>query len=312
MFFIVNQSAYHIPVLCDSAVSALGIQPDGIYVDATYGGGGHSAAIMDQLRAKGHLYAFDQDETALSSTPASPQLTCLRMNFRYLKAGLRPYGVHRLHGLLADLGLSSHQLDRDTRGFSTRRDGYLDMRMDRSSTHWTASDWLCKGSQADLQRILSTYGELRRAHAMARALCKARAQKPIQRVFELKEILMRFAPPHQTQRFWAQVFQALRIAVNDELTALKELLLQARDLLIAGGRLVVISYHSLEDRLVKRFLRTGYFEASLPSDVYGRRPRAPFVPCFTKPLCASKEECSRNPRARSAKLRAGVKQVVAL
>ena len=396
----------HIPVLCAEAVDALAVEPDGIYVDATFGGGGHARAIMDRLTG-GRLYAFDQDSTVAERAARLPELRFVSENFRHLCRALAERGVNQVRGVLADLGMSTLQLQHPQRGFSyghleagqgmkmdqgvqrtaagllktdsleagrgmkmdqgvqrtaagllktdsleagldMRMDqgvqrtaagllktdsleAGLDMRMDQGvqrtaagllktdsleagldmrmdqRVQCTAAGLLKTASQPELRRVFAEYGELPRAAAMARSIVEARDRVPLQTVGQLRALLQRFVPPRQPARFWARLFQALRIAVNDELEALKAFLQQAAKLISAQGRLVVISYHSLEDRLVKRFLRHGHFDRTPLRDSYGRPLPVPFVPLHVRPICPSLAESTKNPSARSAKLRVGVK-----
>lgn len=297
-------TTYHQPVMLRESLEGLAIQPNGMYVDITFGGGGHSRAILDQLTT-GKLFAFDQDEdaAAVATTIKHPAFTFIQANARFLHRFLAFYQVQQIDGLVADLGVSSHQIDTAVRGFSTRLEGPLDMRMDQNST-LTASHIVNTYTWEQLTHILRTYGELRPAPAIAKALVAARAKQLITTTQGLKDIVLPFTPPRQYAKFLAQVFQALRIEVNDELGALQDWLEQTKQLLKSGGRIVVISYHSLEDRLVKRFVKTGNFEGDLQKDLYGN-PLQTFVPIANKLIVPSEEELVANPRARSAKLRVG-------
>ncbi len=293
------QDEYHKPVMLREAVDGLNIRPDGTYVDVTFGGGGHSRAIMECLGNGGRLYAFDQDEDARQNAIDDPRFTLIGENFRYLKNYLRLHGVRQVDGVLADLGVSSHQFDVAERGFSTRFDGELDLRMDRRGDT-TARDLVNSLDEEGLARILKLYGELPNARQMARAIVKARGENEIVTTGDLKEAVRRHLPKGMENKYLAMLFQALRIEVNGELEALREMLVQAAELLPVGGRLVVISYHSLEDRLVKNFMRSGNFEGVVEKDFYGN----PLVPM--KQLLstgASAEEVAQNGRARSARLR---------
>lgn len=294
---------YHVPVMLHEAVEGLNVRPGGTYVDVTFGGGGHSRAILDRLGPEGRLYAFDQDEDALRNTIPDPRFTLIGENFRHLRNFLRLHGVRQVDGLLADLGVSSHQFDVAERGFSTRFDGDLDLRMDRRAAT-TAATLVGTLSEDDLTRLLKLYGELPNARQMARAIVKARAEHEITTTAELKEAVAHHLPRGMENKYLAMLFQALRIEVNGELEALKEMLIQAQQLLAPDGRLVVISYHSLEDRLVKNFLRTGNFEGREEKDFYGNL-LSPMQPVVRKALQASDEEVARNPRSRSARLRVG-------
>lgn len=300
----VANTSYHQPVMLQESVQGLAIKPDGIYVDITFGGGGHSRAILNCLTT-GKLFAFDQDAdaAAIAATINHPAFTFIPANARFLQRFLAFHHVQQVDGLLADLGVSSHQIDTATRGFSTRLAGPLDMRMDQGAS-LTASQVVNTYSGEQLTHILRTYGELRNAPAIAKALLAARAQQPIATTQTLKDTVLPLAPPRQQAKFLAQVFQALRIEVNDELGALQAWLTQSKQLLKAGGRLVVISYHSLEDRLVKRFIKTGNFEGDLQKDLYGN-PLQPLVPVLNRVIVPREQELTINPRARSAKLRVG-------
>jgi 16S rRNA (cytosine1402-N4)-methyltransferase len=295
-----NEFTYHKPVLLNESVSGLNIKPNGIYVDVTFGGGGHSKAILDVLDASGKLFAFDQDEAALQNNLEDPRFVLINENFGFLKNFLRLYGVSEIDGLLADLGVSSHQFDQADRGFSTRFDAALDMRMDRKNAI-SAKHILNEYDEKSLQNILSQYGELRNAKGMAATLVHFRKTKAIETTEDLKTALAKFLPGHIQNKVMAQIFQAIRIEVNQELEALKKMLVQAGELLKKEGRLVVISYHSLEDRLVKRYMRNGQFEGEPERDMYGNYT-VPLKPIgkFTVP---TEREIQENSRARSAKLR---------
>jgi 16S rRNA (cytosine1402-N4)-methyltransferase len=297
-------SDYHAPVLTKECLEGLCINPKGIYVDLTFGGGGHSEALMSNLK-EGHLYAFDQDEDALMNELDDDRFTLINANFRDLKSSLRFYGIKEVDGILADLGVSSHQFDVPGRGFSIRFEAELDMRMDQNAD-LNAVKILNKYEQEELKEILKTYGEIKRPGTVARIICEYRLIKPIEKVNDLKELLKPFAPKMQENKFFSQVFQALRIEVNDELNALREMLIQAQDILKPGGRLVVISYHSLEDRLVKNFINKGNFEGELKQDFYGNKLLS-FKKISRRPLIPSNQEIHRNSRARSAKLRVAEK-----
>ena len=297
-------SEYHDPVLLSECLEGLSISPEGIYVDVTFGGGGHSKAIVEQLKG-GHLYAFDQDEDALKNELDDDRFTLINSNFRYLKNGLRMYGVKQIDGLLADLGVSSHQFDVPDRGFSIRFEADLDMRMDQASD-LNAYKVINEYEQEDLRNILKLYGELKRPGTVARIICEARVEKPIATVNELKALLSPLAPKMLENKFFAQVFQAIRIEVNDELNALREMLIHAQEILKPGGRLVVISYHSLEDRLVKNLIQKGNFEGELEQDFFGNKLLS-FKKISRKPILPTEEEIQRNNRARSAKLRVAEK-----
>ena len=292
---------YHLPVMLNECIEGLNLRPDGTYVDATFGGGGHSRAIMERLGPEGRLIGFDQDEDALANALEVPNFLLIHENFRYLKNYLRLHGVRRIDGLLADLGVSSHQFDVADRGFSTRLDGELDLRMDRRQ-ELTAKELVNTADEQELTRLLRLYGELPNAYQMAKAICKARAEKTIETTFDLREAVGRQLPRGMENKYLAMLFQALRIEVNGELDALQALLQQAVEILNPGGRLVVMSYHSLEDRLVKNFFKTGNFEGKLEKDFYGN-PIVPLKLVTRKPITAGEEELQRNNRSRSAKLR---------
>lgn len=291
---------YHSPVLLNEAVDGLAIRPEGVYVDVTFGGGGHSREILRRLGEKGRLLAFDQDKDALENAIDDPRFTLINENFRFLKRMLRFYGHAQVDGILGDFGVSSHQFDQAERGFSTRFDSRLDMRMDRGS-NLSAYEVINTYSEEQLRRVLSQYGELRPAAGMARLIVEGRERAPIVTTGQLSECLRRFLPRHKEQKILAQVFQAIRIEVNGELEALKEFLLQTQQVLRPGGRLSLISYHSLEDRLVKRYMRSGLFEGEPERDVFGR-VEVPFKP-VGRFIIPSEEEIASNNRARSAKLR---------
>ena len=302
-------TSYHNPVLLTECIDALDIKPGGIYVDITFGGGGHSRAILERFGAgPGKLLAFDQDADTRANADAinDPRLTFIPANFRNLKRFLRLYGVKQVDGILADLGISSHQIDTPERGFATRFDADLDMRMDQQAAV-SAKQVLNSGTEQELHRILGMYGEITNARTVAMAIVSARANRPLQTINDLKTALQRFAPRGKENKFFAQVFQAIRIEVNEELTILKEFLAQTPEVLKPGGRLVVMSYHSLEDRLVKNYMNKGKFHGEVDKDLYGNELK-PLQAITRKPIEASDEEVSRNPRARSAKLRVAEKQ----
>jgi 16S rRNA (cytosine1402-N4)-methyltransferase len=291
---------YHNPVMLQESLEGLNIKQDGIYIDVTFGGGGHSKAILNQLK-NGKLYAFDQDEDAQNQVFEHPNLVFTRANFQYVEQYLKLFQVGPADGLLADLGISSHQIDEPGRGFSTRWEGPLDMRMN-TKAEMTAAEVINNYSEADLHRILGMYGELRNAKTLANAIVKARTRQKISTTDELKKVLTPLAPRGKEFKYQAQVFQALRIEVNQEMEVLAGLLEQCPRILKPGGRLVVMSYHSLEDRMVKHFIQAGNVEGNLQKDLYGNILR-PFEPVSRKPMEASPEEVAANPRARSAKLR---------
>lgn len=292
---------YHKPVLLQQCIDLLKIKPDGIYVDVTFGGGGHSREILKHLTT-GHLYGFDQDPDAKANVPDSENFTLIAANFRHLKKSLRLHGVKNIDGLLGDFGVSSHQIDEPDRGFSTRFDGPLDMRMNPDKA-FSAHQIINESEDTELFRIFKDYGEINRPWPLVNAITNHR---PINTTAELKKVLERFAPPQKHGQFWAKIFQAIRIEVNEEIVVIHELLEQATTMLNPGGRLVCMSYHSLEDRPVKNFFRYGNIEGEPQKDFYGNLIR-PLEPITRKPVIANEEEINENPRARSAKLRAAEK-----
>ena len=303
------QSSYHEPVMLKECLDGLQIKPDGVYVDVTFGGGGHSRAILEKMTT-GRLLAFDQDPDAASNAEefkGDSRFTFIAANFRHIKRYLKLYKVEKVDGILADLGVSSHQINTPERGFSTRFDADLDMRMN-PGIEKTAREVLNVRSTGELQRILGMYGEVTNAKTAAEAIFSARHNSPIETVNDLKGILMRYAPKHRENKYFAQVFQALRIEVNDELSVLEEFLTQVPEILNPGGRLVVMSYHSLEDRLVKNFILKGKFDGEVEKDFYGNVIK-PLQSVTRKPVEAMQEELERNPRARSAKLRIAEKEI---
>ena len=295
-----TEMKYHNPVLLSESVDGLAIQKDGIYVDVTFGGGGHSREILKRLGPHGRLVAFDQDEDALGNAPEDERFQLISANFRFIKQYLKFYGILKVDGMLGDFGVSSHQFDQADRGFSTRLDAELDMRMSKKGS-LSAREVVNTYPFERLRELFFRYGELKRARAMAAAVTEAREEKPIETTRQLNQVLNPYLQRGKEYKGLAQVYQAIRIEVNQEIEALKELLLQTVDLLQPGGRLSLISYHSLEDRLVKRFIRTGKFEGEVDKDFYGN-PLAPFKN-VGKLIVPSAEEISANPRARSAKLR---------
>jgi 16S rRNA (cytosine1402-N4)-methyltransferase len=297
---------YHIPALFDESLNGLNIQPAGIYVDLTFGGGGHSRGILDRLGSEGKLYGFDQDADAERNIPADGRFTFVRSNFRYLSNFLRYYGESQADGILVDLGVSSHHFDDEARGFSFRFDGTLDMRMNNRAGQ-TAADVLNTYPEDRLADIFYLYGELKVARKLAAQVVKARTVKPIRSSEDLVSILKPFTKKEKEKKFMAQVFQSLRIEVNDEIRALHEMLKQSLQALKSGGRIVVITYHSLEDRAVKNFFRTGNFEGESEQDFFGNR-LTPFLLVNNKVITPSAEEIEKNPRARSAKLRIAEKR----
>lgn len=295
---------YHNPVLLQQSVDDLVTNPDGIYVDCTFGGGGHSREILSRLSEKGKLYSFDQDLDALKNSIDDERFTLINQNFRFLENSLLMYGVSEVDGILADLGVSSHQFDEADRGFSTRSDAPLDMRMNVMQS-LDAKKVINEYEEETLADIFYHYGELREARKLAREIVHQRKSKKINTTEDLKK-LFSYIPPHKQNKFFAQVFQAIRIEVNQELEVLKEMLLQAYKILKPGGRLVVISYHSLEDRLVKRFLKNGMFEGEPQRDIYGNYAKA-FELIKSKATIPDDKEIEENSRARSAKMRTGIK-----
>ena len=302
-----TESIYHIPVMLAECTEGLSIDPNGIYVDVTFGGGGHSREILKYLD-KGHLYAFDQDVDAEANIPASDNFTFIAANFRDLKKYLRLYGVKKVDGVLADLGISSHQIDEPSRGFSTRFSGGLDMRMNQSA-EVSAKEVLNSYDEGRLHKILGMYGEVKNAKTLAQAIVSERTSQPFETTEGFTSFLKRFAPKGKDFKYYAQVFQALRIEVNDEMGALEEMLLEAVDILKPEGRLVVMSYHSLEDRLVKNLMIKGKFQGEVEKDFYGNLIR-PLEPISRGAVVANPEEIASNPRARSAKLRIAKKTQV--
>ena len=296
---------YHKPVLAEESVEALAIKKDGIYVDATFGGGGHSSLILEQLGDNGRLFGFDQDEDALQNVPNDPRFTFVQHNFRYLSRFLRLHGVKRVDGILADLGVSSHQLDVEARGFSYRFSGPLDMRMNQEGELDAATVLNTYGAK-ELQQLFGQYGEVRNARSLARHIVQERDIQPLKSIDQFLLIIDPLIRGNR-HRYLAQVFQALRIEVNDEVGALKEFLEQSLEVLEEGGRLAVISYHSLEDRFTKKILQTGNVEGTVKKDYYGNIYR-PFKILTRKPVLPSEAEIIANPRARSARLRVGEKQ----
>jgi 16S rRNA (cytosine1402-N4)-methyltransferase len=291
---------YHNPVLLTESIDGLDIQPDGVYVDVTFGGGGHSKEILNRLGEHGKLLAFDQDLDALENTIDDPRFILINENFRFLKRFLRFHNVTEVDGILGDFGVSSHQFDVAERGFSTRFEADLDMRMNQNSD-FSAFHVINKYDESQLKAVLLDYGELRSAAGIARLIIEARGDSPIRSSEQLKKVIRRFLPQHKENKILAQIYQAIRIEVNEELEALKEFLIQSLEVLKPGGRLSLISYHSLEDRLVKRFMRNGLFVGEPEKDVFGRVE----VPMknIGKFIIPSENEIKENNRARSAKLR---------
>ena len=296
-----NEPVYHIPALLEDCLNGLSIKPDGTYADVTFGGGGHSRAIVERLSPLGHLYGLDQDIDAWRNRIDDPRFTFVLSNFAYLKNFLRYYGVVAVDGILADLGVSFHHFDDQERGFSFRFDGQLDMRMNQSST-LDARQVIATYSEERLADVLYLYGELKQSRQLARAIVRARSQRDINTTLQLIDVVRPLIRPNQEKKELAQLFQALRIEVNNEIDVLKRLLQQSLDVLRPGGRLVIITYHSLEDRLVKNFMRTGNVEGHVVKDFYGR-VQAPLTLVNNKVIVPSADEVARNPRSRSAKLR---------
>lgn len=298
---------YHRPVLLQESVEAMAIKPDGLYVDVTFGGGGHSALIISKLTV-GKLYGFDQDRDAEEQAAklAGPNFEFVRANFRDLKKYLRLYGVKQVDAILADLGVSSHQLNVPERGFSTRFDGPLDMRMNPEAGT-TAKEVLATYPEEQLHRIFGMYGEVKNAKTLARTIVEKRVRQPFETISEFKQGISSCTPKGKENKYMAQVFQALRIEVNDEMKALEEMLEQATEVLKPGGRLVVISYHSLEDRLVKNFIAKGKFFGEVEKDLFGNELK-PLDAVTRKPIVPSEQELLDNSRSRSAKLRVAAKR----
>lgn len=294
-------SEYHIPVMLQECLDGLNIHPDGIYVDVTMGGGGHTRAILERLSSKGHLYSFDQDPDAERNAPDDPRFTFVRSNFRYLKNFLRYHDVKQVDGILGDLGVSSHHLDDASRGFAFRFDAPLDMRMNTRAGQ-TAAELLAEYSEEQIARVFSLYGELKQARRMAAAIVKERQNNPIRTTGDLQAAVAPFINKKAEKKELAQVFQSLRIEINHEMQALEQMLLQAVGILAPEGRLVVMTYHSLEDRIVKNIIKTGNPEGKIQQDFYGRI-LAPLKAVNNKVITACEREIEANPRARSAKLR---------
>lgn len=298
---------YHRPVMLEESVDALAIKPDGVYVDVTFGGGGHSALIVSKLTT-GKLYSFDQDRDAeeQSKKLEGANFQFVRANFRDLKKYLRLYGVKKVDGILADLGVSSHQFDEATRGFSTRFDGPLDMRMNYEHGE-SAADVVANYSEEQLHRIFGIYGEVKNAKTLARTIVEQRSRRPIETINDFKQAIRSCTPKGKENKYLAQVFQALRIEVNDEMKALEEMLVQAAEVLKPGGRLSVISYHSLEDRMVKNFIAKGKFFGEVEKDLFGNEIK-PLDTVSRKPIVPTEQELLINSRSRSAKLRIAEKR----
>ena len=296
-----TNSTYHIPVLRDACIDGLEVNPEGVYVDVTFGGGGHSKAIFNKLNNKGVLYALDQDEDAKANVWDAPNFNFIQSNFKFLSNQLKARGVHSVDGILADLGVSSHQFDVEERGFSTRGNANLDMRMNKVGS-LTAADIINNYDEEELVGVLRKYGEIKNPRKLASEIIQKRVGAPLVTTRELTALLSKMAPKFKEHRYYAQVFQALRIEVNKELEVLEQFLVQASDLLNPGGRLVVLSYHSLEDRIVKNYIKKGNFEGIMKKDFYGN-PMKPLTEINRKPITPEEIEMSQNSRSRSAKLR---------
>jgi 16S rRNA (cytosine1402-N4)-methyltransferase len=299
-----NPEVYHTPVLLKESVDGMEIEKSDRCIDVTFGGGGHSREILSRLGEKGHLYSFDQDADAERNAPNDKRFTFVRGNFRFIYNFMHYHNSTEVDAILADLGVSGHHFDDETRGFSFRFDADLDMRMNKRGGQ-TAADLLNNASEEELSKIFKLYGELNCARKLAAKIVKTRAEKPIKRVNELIEIAKPFCPPQREKKEMAKVFQALRIEINKEVEALQEMLVGAADLLKSGGRLVVITYHSIEDRIVKNFMKSGNFEGKVEQDFFGRII-SPFE--TKKVIIPTDEEMERNPRSRSAKLRIAIKK----
>lgn len=300
------EEIYHVPVLLEESVAGLDIRPGGTYVDVTFGGGGHSRRILESLGSEGRLYGFDQDADSERNIPADKRFCFVRSNFRYLANWMRYYGVDHIDGLLADLGVSSHHFDDESRGFSFRFDSPLDMRMNKRA-RTTAADVVNTYSEKQLSDIFYLYGELKNARRVASAIVKARSEQPILTTRQLADMASRLFPREREKKEVTKLFQALRIEVNQEMEALKEMLSAATQLIGHGGRLVVITYHSLEDRLVKNVMKSGNVGGTIEQDFFGR-VATPFTQVSNKVIVASPEEQRDNPRSRSAKLRIAEKK----
>ena len=296
-------SEYHVPVMLKECIEGLAIKKNGIYVDVNFGGGGHSEEILKQLGEGGMLLAFDQDKEAKLNADKIEQrsFTFIEANFKYLKRYLKLHGINKVDGILADLGISSHQIDQPERGFSTRSEADLDMRMDQNASI-SAKNVVNTYDEQALHKMLGIYGEVKNAKTLAAAIVSERFDKPFETTADLIELLDKHAPRHREYKYYAQVFQAIRIEVNDEMGALKDFLMQSAEVLKPGGRLVVESYHSLEDRMVKNFIKTGKLIGEVEKDFFGN-PIKPLNAITRKPITASEEELKINNRARSAKLR---------
>lgn len=299
-----EELVYHTPVLLKESVDGMAITPGNVCIDVTFGGGGHSREILSRLDKKGHLYSFDQDEDAEKNAPDDKRFTFVRGNFRFIYNFMHYYETTQVDAILADLGVSGHHFDDETRGFSFRFDSKLDMRMNKRGGE-TAADLLNRATEEELARIFKLYGELNCARKLAANIVKTRAVKPFERVNELIEVAKPFCPPQREKKELAKVFQALRIEINKEVEALQQMLISAKDLLKPGGRLVVITYHSIEDRIVKNFMKSGNFDGKIEKDFFGNTT-SPFE--TKKVIAPTDKEMERNPRSRSAKLRIAIKK----
>lgn len=301
-----TEQVYHIPALLNECLASLDIKPDGVYIDATFGGGGHSRAIVERLSDEGHLYSFDQDDEAVERAFSDPRFTIVYGNFRYVRNFMRYYGCMSVDGVLADLGVSFHHFDDSARGFSFRFGGKLDMRMNRRAEHSAA--WILENySEDQLAELFTLYGELRQGRKIARAIVERRQNgQSVDTIEALTEATAHLISPKKEKKELAMMFQALRIEVNREMDALREFLRQAVELLRPGGRIAIITYHSLEDRLVKNFFRSGNFSGEVERDFFGRAD-VPLKALSGKPIVPTDQEIERNPRSRSAKLRVAVK-----
>lgn len=300
-----QEEVYHIPALLPQCIDALDIRPGGVYVDATFGGGGHSAEIVKCLDSQGHLYSFDQDEDAVARAFSDPRFTIVYSNFRYLKNFMRYYKVDGVDGVLADLGVSFHHFDDAGRGFSFRWSGPLDMRMNRKAP-MTAAQFVNTSTEEKIADTLYIYGEIKSARKIAAAIVREARREPIETVERFLETVKPFVNPRQEKKELAMIFQAIRIEVNGELDALRKFLEQTAEVIRPGGRLAIITYHSLEDRMVKNFMRTGNVEGKDNRDIFGKS-EAPFKMLGSKPIVPDEKEIERNPRSRSAKLRVAVR-----
>ncbi len=303
-----HEGIYHLPVLLHEVVAGLQINPSGIYVDCTFGGGGHSAAILQQLNSEGKLIAFDQDEDAVKNIPDDDRIIFIPHNFRHLRRFLRLHKISEVNGILADLGVSSHQFDAAERGFSTRYDAPIDMRMNRKEKK-SAVDVIKNYTEEQLHKIFEKYGEVTNAKTLANTIVQLRKSYSLSGTNEFKNALFSVVKGNP-EKYFARVFQALRIEVNDELNALKEMLEQVPDTLVDGGRIAVITFHSLEDRIVKNFFRNGNFDETQQADVYGNVQKSVLKTITKKPVTPSAEELRKNPRSRSSKLRIAEKDKV--